>query len=291
MSNVSTFAHADGRVRETAAFLDLTDRRLFTVTTAPADGAPCASVLVMSPIGGDHETNYRREVLLARALAHHGVLTARFHYAGTANSTGDAAGLTLDSMLADARAVVGVLPGGSPGTVVGTRLSALPAALLAAETGAARLVLWDPAPDGRTYFRQLSRTLSARQMTAYSRREAEDDRPLLAQLADDGEAAVAGYSVHAALHDSSQGRALVDVALPAGTAVDIVLFGATRLAAIEPVVARWSADGARVHSTVVDEVEQWWFTPDHVAEEDRPLTRRAVELTRDLVLGTTPEAA
>lgn len=291
MPNGTTSVRDDGRTRETAAFLDLGDRSLFTITNAPSGRAPTSTLLVLSPIGGDHETNYRREVLLARELARQGLGTTRFHYAGTANSTGDPAALAIGTMLDDARAVAADLPGGRPAAVLGTRLSALPAAALAATAGVPRLVLWDPTPSGRIYFRQLSRTLSARQMSAYSRREAEDDRSMADQMSADGVASVAGYSVPAALYDSCQGPAISDVELGRGTEVDIVLFGGSRAAAFDPIAAGWRAGGADVRITVLDESEKWWFTPEDVAEEERPLSRQAVELTRDLVLSTSPVPA
>jgi len=73
----------------------------FTAVTSP-EKATSVGVVVCSPLWAEQMKNYRREVLLGRALAVQGFVCARFHYRGVGNSGGNPSALDVPSMTDDA---------------------------------------------------------------------------------------------------------------------------------------------------------------------------------------------
>src|SRR5579864_3975497 len=71
--------------RQRVGFVGAAGQRLFATLHLPA-GTPSSGVVICSPLFVEAERNYRREVLLGRCLAEHGVACVRFHYRGTGNS-------------------------------------------------------------------------------------------------------------------------------------------------------------------------------------------------------------
>jgi pimeloyl-ACP methyl ester carboxylesterase len=105
--------------------------------------ARCSSAL----LAREFAHNYRREVLLARALAVAGQAVLRFHYRHTGNSDGDGVDLTFDSMREDALGAIDALRSQAPKgplTILGTRWGSLIAAAAAAHHPDAAVVLWSP---------------------------------------------------------------------------------------------------------------------------------------------------
>ncbi len=81
-------------ITEAAEFFGPPGERMLGLAHLPTSAA--SGVLVCSSIQAEFAKNYRREVLLARALARQGRAVGRFHYRGTGNSDGD----SLDPILA-----------------------------------------------------------------------------------------------------------------------------------------------------------------------------------------------
>ena len=110
-----------------------TDRgATFAITTRPA-GDVRRHLLVCSPIGGDFETNYRREVMLSRALADVSIATTRFHPRASGNSDGPLEALSFDGYIQDALDLAEALAPelGAPTDVLGTRIAGLMAPSIA----------------------------------------------------------------------------------------------------------------------------------------------------------------
>jgi pimeloyl-ACP methyl ester carboxylesterase len=122
------------------------------------------------PIHEEQKSAYRPCVDAARAAAADGVACARFHYAGTDESDGDALDLTFESMVADILGVAGHLRarvGLDQVSLVGIRLGAS-AALAAAEwqPGITGVMAIEPVYSGRTYVsRALTRKRVRRMVT------------------------------------------------------------------------------------------------------------------------------
>ncbi|MGQ0669868.1 MAG: alpha/beta hydrolase, partial [Actinomycetota bacterium] len=135
-------------IRETASFFGSASERLFGVMHTPP-AAPSGGVVVCSPLYAEFARNYRREVLLGRALAERGIAVQRFHYRGSGHSDGQPGAMTFASMLGDA-AVAAERLVGETGVrrvaFVATRWAALVAAAAAARYDSP-LSLWQPSVD------------------------------------------------------------------------------------------------------------------------------------------------
>ena len=140
--------------------IGFSDSGLFTVTVLPL-AAPCAAVVVCPSLLHDLLRDYRREVLLARRLANHGIAVVRFHYRATGNSLGDDDdNLVFADLVTDARDTLAALlseQGEVPAAVFGARFGAFVAAALAAERPSTPLALWDPVPDAARWLKQVVR--------------------------------------------------------------------------------------------------------------------------------------
>ncbi|MDP8959415.1 MAG: alpha/beta hydrolase, partial [Actinomycetota bacterium] len=109
-------------------------QRLFGFLHLP-EGRPRAGIVVCSPLHAEFLRNYRREVLVARALAARGFAVQRFHYRGTGSSDGQASEATYETMRQDALLAAGHVLERSGATrlgFLGTRWGALVAAAGAA---------------------------------------------------------------------------------------------------------------------------------------------------------------
>jgi alpha/beta superfamily hydrolase len=143
----------DGGTEEVAFLGD--EALLFGCLHIPA-GEVRGGLVICSPILADFGANYQREVNLARHLAADGVAVQRFHPRGTGHSDGDAADLTLQSLIDDATQAFAHLRDRLPGrtiAVLGTRFSALVATRVAGAHGQP-LVLWEPVTDPQRYIKE-----------------------------------------------------------------------------------------------------------------------------------------
>jgi hypothetical protein len=272
----------DGDVREEAGWLGPPGRRVFGVRHLPPE--PRAALVVCSPVGGEGDSNYRREVLLSRALARRDIAVQRTHWRGTGNSDGDPAQLTFDSMVDDGcRAVESLATSvDAPTILLGTRLSGFVAAEVMTRVGGRALSLWQPPIDGTAYFRELGRMLRVNKMAQAAGHALDAPRSLHDELETDGVTEVGGYQIHRAYHRSMLDRRLADVTLPDVTDVQVVQFGGGSLPGhLQERVDEWGAAGHRVTTSLLSERETWWFAPDDSAEDQRPVTVEALAATVD----------
>lgn len=256
-----------GSVRDIVGFMG--DPPIFGAIHVPDQAH--RGLIICSPVYAEFMQNYGREVRLARRLANAGVAVARFHYRGTGDSAGDAAAVTIDSMVADALEVVEHLrrASGVAGVdVLGTRLGGQVAAAVAAQLDDARLVIWEPIPNVKRYFDEV---LRARRMVGVI---AQDDATsgsvaMLAELEQTGRLDVVGYLVHKALFDSAHAHEMT-----LGDVDDVLLVQASRSDKVKAAI-RQMADGVTdagggASIVIVPPGEGWWIhdydealPPDH----------------------------
>jgi alpha/beta superfamily hydrolase len=194
--------------RETPAFLGPPGDAVFGCLHLPLRPA-AAVVVICSSIGAEWKYGYRREVVLARLLARHGIAAVRFHYLGTGHSDGDDTGF--DRMVHDANRAAAWArdrAGATRIAFVGTRLGALVAAA-AARPGAAPVVAFD-APDTATgYFRELFRAARVARLADRHPLPGDDVDPR-ALLEAGRPADIVGYTLPATLYRTVVGRCFAD---------------------------------------------------------------------------------
>lgn len=246
-------------ISESAEFFGAEDEMLFGFRHLP-ELTPTAGVLVCSPLFAEFGKNYRREFELARRLAESGFAVQRFHYRGTGNSDGVAAGVTLDSLCADALAAAARLheaTGVQILAVVGTRLGCLVAAKTARELGTPGVVVWEPTYDPAAFLREALRARLLRDLREGATTAGSRDA-LLRQLEEEGQVDILGYTVHRALH-----RSLLEARLDAERPSDRILLldrkGASSMKRASVLAARWGALGANVQLGIVDGGQPWWL--------------------------------
>jgi pimeloyl-ACP methyl ester carboxylesterase len=274
--------------REEIGFLETSGPRLFCCVDLP-EGAAHAGVVVCPPLHAEAITSYRREVLLARALASAGLAACRFHYRGTGNSQGEPRAVTFDSMLADARAAAAHLrrrAGCELLGLVGTRYGALVAAAAVAD---APVVLWDPVADPGRYFRE---TFRARLIHDLRRGGPGQGglQGLLEELRRDGSVDLLGYEVTRDLYDSSLRVSLGQLLGSAGRPALVLQLSTDDELRVEyrELLAAWTGADVPVAAEIVPEDPSWWFWEETwEPEEGRPGTRALVDgsvawLTRHL---------
>jgi hypothetical protein len=268
--------------REVAGFLDAASQpdRLFVSLALPA-AEPRACVVISSSLFAESARNYRREVILARALAARGIASLRYHYRGTGYSDGDPAALSFGSMCADATTAFAELRRRSPGVptgFVGTRLGALVAAAAARDEPSAPILLWDPIATAATFFQDAIKASRAGGMIAL--------RQLGTSSAggDDGWAGGSldsvGYRLPLGLRTSLEGVSLADCVGPAARPILIV----TVVPSYEPTPqAETAAELLRASTASSVDLRRiegrlsWWTSRDSWdPDEDHPATREVI---------------
>jgi hypothetical protein len=275
-------------VRETAAFVGEPGEAVFAYLHEPAD--PPASLVVMcSSIGAEWKHNYRREVLLGRALARAGAATVRFHYLGTGNSDDGVA--DFDRMVRDAAAAERWALercGAVPVAYFGAKFGAVVAAAAAAGRPGAPLAAWGAALGGAEYFRELFRVGQVGRVAAEgSRLDGAEAGPgaLLdrAQPAD-----LLGYTVEPAFYASVLERSLERELAAAPRAVRLFEIGAPR-AALTGAAARLAGHGVRLEVRPVAAQQSWWLhDKDWTADERRESVVGLIEETLRWLLAELP---
>lgn len=185
-------------VEEEASFVGDPGEAVYQVIHRPVEQEAVGGVLICSSLHAEQLSNYRAEVMLARALARKGLSVLRFHYRGTGHSSGDSEGLNHDQMVTDAVAAAGRLRTLTHGRLVayGARWGAVVAA--AAVNPREPVAAWQPVLDGRRYWREVSRFESIHRM-----REGAQALPSLSdRLSRDGYFDVLGYRIHDGLYRS-----------------------------------------------------------------------------------------
>lgn len=265
------------RVDDSAAFEDQVGfigpagDRLFMCLHRPNRSVK-GCVIVCSSIHAEQVANYRREVLLGRALATRGLITARFHYRGSGNSERETEELTFESMVADARYVATFVQTevkGSPVGWVGTRLGAMVAS---ASSDAGPIALWEPVIRGRDFFREVFRMRAMREVSDTTRSSSTP----VEEIEQKGSADILGYPISKALYEGTN-----DLELNIGPERPLLLAQLSKGSSLKPAYARWSENvGREVVTEVIDQEEAWWFPRiPHVAEETLPGTRTLIERT------------
>jgi alpha-beta hydrolase superfamily lysophospholipase len=161
-------------IARTPFFFGPEERSLFGWYHAPADGPRGdLAVLVCPPIGHEYVNSHRSMRHLTDRLAEAGVPAMRFDYDGTGDSAGgDEDPHRLAAWLQSIRIAIDTLrelSGCTRIVLAGARFGATLAALAAAETEIAALVLWTPVVRGRAYMRELK----ALQLTGVTRESSE----------------------------------------------------------------------------------------------------------------------
>ena len=166
-SRTATRVDRPGGYREAVSFVETGLGDLYVCAHLP-EGAARQAVVLCPPLDAEFMSNYRREVLFARALAERGHAVARFHYRGSGNSGGDPAALSFESMAQDCRVAVEALvqaSGASRVALLGTRMGAPVAASVAADHPGAPFIAWEPI-GARRFLREAIR---ARQMSSITK--------------------------------------------------------------------------------------------------------------------------
>jgi glycosyltransferase involved in cell wall biosynthesis/pimeloyl-ACP methyl ester carboxylesterase len=140
-------------------YLRVTDRPIFAWYHAPDAGFRDEGVVICQPIGHEYISAHRSMRHLADRLASEGLPVLRFDYDGTGNSSGsDGEGDRVAAWLESIRQAMQALrdrSGCRRISLVGLRMGATLAALVAREVDVSSLVLWAPCVHGRSYVREM----------------------------------------------------------------------------------------------------------------------------------------
>jgi pimeloyl-ACP methyl ester carboxylesterase len=215
-------------------------------------------VVVCGSLGNEGRRNNLREALLGRRLASAGIAVARLNYRGSGSSGDVRGGSTLETQREDVAAAVAALGEEGPIGFVGTRWGGLVAAVAAAG-GEAPVTLWDPAVEGRRYFREMSKIRAVEGLAAEAGFGARADPPGAdaAHGADEGEWIAAPAQ---GLANSAASRTLADE-LARGTG-PVLLVQASRGQALRPEYRRTveALGGRDVETHILPERAIWWFS-------------------------------
>lgn len=227
---------------------------------------PVGGAVICCPLLAEFLKNYRKEVVLARALCASGIAVQRFHYRGTGNSDGESSDVTFESMRDDALAAAGLLAqrtGVKRIAFIGARLGALVAAAAAGESGDGPLVLWEPVLDARRYFKEVFRARLIRDLKEQTVSRPSGDG-LAAELERSGIVDVLGYPIEKPLYDSLLGRTL-DAEI-AETPRPVLLVQMSRARTLRgeygSLLERWRERGLAAEPELFGEEVAWWFPPN-----------------------------
>lgn len=206
--------------------------------------------------------NYRRDVLLARGLAAHGVAVQRFHWRGTGHSDGDHTTITFDTMREDvacAATQLRAMSGVTKLAYLGTRFGALPAANVAVADGAP-LAVFEPVLDAGGFFREGFRAKMMANLKTKDPQQLTREQ-LLEELTVTGSLDVLGDPVGRALYESTAGRSLAGELGDQPRPMLLVQLGADLELRSEfsRAVTALEALGFDVRVEKVGSREVWWF--------------------------------
>lgn len=270
-------------IREEASFFGADEARIFGVLHAPVDEA-VGGVVICPPLYAEFVRNYRREVLLARALASRGVAVQRYHSRGTGNSEGDPASHAFETCVHDATAAVAELrarAGVDRIGVLGTRWGSVVAMATAVRSGDGPLVLWEPAIDPSRYLRDVFRGRSVSDLKNAARGGAVAGDPL-EELRANGVVDILGYAFHRTLYESVLAHPLDGELGSRPRSVLIVQLGDGRGVGRDAsaLVDRMRSMGCAVERRSISGREAWWFGGELAQrEEERVWAGSLVDLT------------
>jgi pimeloyl-ACP methyl ester carboxylesterase len=258
---VATRIDTASGAREEVEFLGGSER-VFACLHVPPSGAE-VGLLICSPVASEFEKNYRRETLLAWALASRGIAVGRFHYRGVGHSDGEAADVSIERMIEDAEAATEHLvdrTGVTRVAFLGTRVGALVAGAMAGRRDRAPLALWEPVLDGSQYFREVFRAGFMADLRLGGG-AAPSEEEVVARLRSEGRIDVVGYTVGSPLYESAVSRSL-EAELD-GPPRPVLMVQLSQSQNVRPpyraLADRLTAFGFQVDVQVIDEVEAWWF--------------------------------
>ncbi len=277
-------------VSDDVSFAEVGGAGVFCCSHTPL-GDLIGGVVICSSLHAEHVDGYRQEVILARSLAARGYAAQRFHYRGSGHSDGDSSAATLGTMRDDALAARDLLAGRVPSSQIaflGARWGALVAAGAAARSGAAPLVLCEPAIDPERYFREAIRARLIHELKAGVAQRPSSEL-LLDELRRNGRIDVLGYPLDLELYDSAAGRDLVGELGDRPRPVLIVDYSRSRAmrTPFEQLAARLREMSCEVTTRAVPEPSASWFSRRVLRTIDA-----LGELTSDWLAGVAaPEAA
>jgi exosortase A-associated hydrolase 2 len=182
---------------ETPLFFQNGRNSLFGVLHRPALAADRPAFVFCHAFGEEKLWAHRAFVLFARELAAEGYPVLRFDYMGNGDSEGEFSDSSLDSACADVRCAmdqVRALTGAPAINLLGLRLGATIASLVADGTSVKDLVLWAPIVDGDRYMQDVLRINVTTQMATF--KEIRHERPaLVAAMQEGGTVNVDGYEL------------------------------------------------------------------------------------------------
>jgi hypothetical protein len=290
LESLASSTHVDRAlgIRETVSFLDTEEGKMFSCLHSPL-GEAIGGLLICPSIHAEFLRNYRREVLVARAMAVAGVTVQRFHYLGTGNSDGEESELTFNTMVRDAVTAANRLKeacGISRLGFLGARFGGLIGASAAARFPGAPLILWQPALLGESYLNEVLRYGAIRSLRI-SAESGEASIPTTDELMTNGVIDILGYPIRAALHDSARERNLEEELGNDARALLILQLNRRKELASEwlNIKERLTQKGFRVQASVIQDTKGWWFDEGTwEAEERRAGTVAAVELSSQWLL-------
>lgn len=251
---------------------------LYVTRSEPAEPTG-AEVVIAPPFMMEFQRNYRRDTLLARALAGAGTAVTRLSYRGQGHSGGATSDLGFDAAVRDVQAVIDQAVGDGPLVMAGTRLGGLVAAVAGGDR-TQRMIVNDPIVKGSDWVRELGRADKVQAM-----RDGEQ-ASLTERLERDHMADVLGFAVFPALVDEVADHELVTAMGRAVESALLVQFG--RAHKISPKLEKL-ADALRARTidttvSAVTEEEGWWASrrADYfVSERVRPLTTELLPIVVD----------
>ncbi|MGH2731650.1 MAG: alpha/beta fold hydrolase, partial [Actinomycetota bacterium] len=197
-------------IREEVGFFGSGDQRMFGCAYQPLNLPPGGAVVICPSLHAEVIANYRREVLVARALAARGFAVQRFQFRGTGHSDGESSELTFETMRRDtmdaARHLLAAVGLEAP-AFVGTRWGGTVAAAVAAGFPGAPLALWEPIVMPARWFRETGRAERIRGLAGESA-SAAGERGVIERLRDGEMVDILGYPIDPALYASSADRSL-----------------------------------------------------------------------------------
>ncbi len=279
-----------GGTSEEAAFQEVDGIQVMTVVNLPLS-SPRGLVVICSPLFAEFQKNYRREILLARALASRGFASARFHYPGSGNSGGHPGEVGFATVTAAADQVarrVGSELGVEHVAFLGTRFGALVAAVGARGWEGAPLVLWEPVAEPQRHLDEIIRMAQLHGMTTTKVDVAAMRREMLKRLETEGVLDVLGYQIHRTFYETTAGRTLSGEMEYDGRNTLLVQVGGRQLRRRFATLAEEiRAAGHSVDTAIISHSEAWWATAggDYFrAEDQQPLVKDLLATTTSWII-------
>jgi hypothetical protein len=193
-------AFVEDGVEERGFFMEVGPERCFAILDRPAGPAVRPPAFVVCHAYADEFVNLRRaERALARTLARLGHPVLTFHRSGYGDSSGSLAEATLDRQLRETRAAMErtELEAGVPCTgLIGARLGALIAGLVAGDGKADQLLLMNPIFRSGPYFADLMRRAQLIQLLDVEAASEGSVKGFLLRLKEQGMIDISGLPLH-----------------------------------------------------------------------------------------------